>query len=861
MKKIILLAATLLLSLNTFAAPVIPGRKVVYTQPDGSTITLFAHGDEYFHYVTDDAGNIMKKGTDGFYHTVEKTAATWTTSLQRATTRRSQAMATVKAKAASANHTGSPKIPVFLIGFDGTPFTKTAEEFDAMLNSPGYNANGAVGSVLDYYRDNSFGSFTPQFEVLGPVNLNHELAYYGENISTDDDAEDMQPELALIHAAQKLDASVDFSRYDNDGDGTVDFVLFYYAGFDEAQTWPSGTDNIWSHAWYLSSSSVSLSDRTFDNVKLDRYFCTSELKGESGTTMCSIGTTVHEFAHTLGLPDFYDTNYATNGSAGGTYVYDVMCDGSYNSNMVRPPYFTAEELMEIGWLNSIPEITVTSGTLTIEAINYPGASQYTAYKTETGVTNEYFIYEVRRGEGWDTGLQPGMLVYHVDKSSNRVSGSVRASSLWSSNEVNIYSSHPCCYIVPAAAQTSYNYTGSSANIPFPGNSGKTTYTPTAWNGNDIGFTFKNIAYANGVVTMTVANSNEMGIMGVVSDTDGNPIAGATVTVQLQETTAGVSAKGKVSDLLKKAPRMKAPAGTVATTDDSGAYSIDLTSSGSYLVSVSCDGYVSKTATVEVSRLVEKNFTLLREGESLPSELYTFPEGTEDDDWYSYGDTDYDEWDMMVADIFPASRFGEYAGKQIKTISFMLSGNAVSDVYAIVDFGSERKLAIPVKEPVLNEWITVDVKDYELVFPEGEDVYVGYAAKWTDSNYPLKAIETEDADLIVYLADYDLDTVAWEANEGVVAAIKMTVGDYRPSDTGYNFIEDPQNGDYSAGDIFYLNLVETEGDRKPDSDIVWYFDDEPVSGSVRLTAGSHMVEARFTTVAGTKKVVELELDVK
>ncbi|MBO7434648.1 hypothetical protein J6U76_01445, partial [bacterium] len=101
-KNILLAAAALLLSLNVFAAPVIPGRKVVYTQPDGSTITLFAHGDEYFHYVTDDAGNIMKKGTDGFYHTVEKTAATWTTSLQRATTRRSQAMATVKAKAASA---------------------------------------------------------------------------------------------------------------------------------------------------------------------------------------------------------------------------------------------------------------------------------------------------------------------------------------------------------------------------------------------------------------------------------------------------------------------------------------------------------------------------------------------------------------------------------------------------------------------------------------------------------------------------------------------------------------------------------------------------------------------------------------
>ncbi len=41
-----------------------------------------------------------------------------------------------------------------------------------------------------------------------------------------------------------------------------------------------------------------------------------------------------------------------------------------------------------------------------------------------------------------------------------------------------------------------------------------------------------------------------------------------------------------------------------------------------------------------------------------------------------------------------------------------------------------------------------------------------------------------------------------------------------------------------------------------------FVDEPVSGmSGALPSGSHVVTARFTTAAGTRKVIEIELEVK
>ena len=347
MKKRIVWGILLMLcSLSLMAGPAYPGR-IVYTQPDGTTIGIHLHGDEFHHWATDDSGRILEQDADGFWR-----VSTGITSRQleegraAATLRRAaanQARQEYAAQHAAANF-GSPKIPVILVGFSGQNegFSKTAEDFDAMLNSADYTANSAIGSVRTYFEENSHRQFTPEFEVLGPVNLTNAKSYYGRNTSTQQGS-DARPEMALVHAAQALDETVDFSRYDNDGDGTVDFVLFYFSGYDEAQG--GNTNCIWSHAWYLSYSElVTTTDRTFDGVKLNRYFCTAELKGNSGSTMCSIGTTCHEFAHTLGLPDFYDADYETNGEAASMYSFDLMSSGNYNANSTIPPYFTAEQL-------------------------------------------------------------------------------------------------------------------------------------------------------------------------------------------------------------------------------------------------------------------------------------------------------------------------------------------------------------------------------------------------------------------------------------------------------------------------------------------------------------------------------------
>ena len=890
MKKNILLTVLLALcaTLTAIAGPAYPGR-INYTQPDGSTIGICLHGDEYCHWVTDDAGNILEQDADGFWRVSQTiTRNTLGVRQQEAAARRAAAAEAFKAAAGSSANFGSPKIPVILVGFKDKAFSKTNAQFSAMLNTPGYSENNAIGSVFDYYNENSFGLFTPQFEVLGPVTLDNNMSYYGAN---DSKGNDVLPEMALVHAAEKLDSTVDFSRYDNDGDGTVEFVIFYYAGHDEAQS--GGTNCIWSHAWYLHASANARSCRSFDGVDLDRYFCTSELKGSSGNTMCSIGTTCHEFAHTLGLPDFYDADYATNGSAANMYYLDLMASGSYNPNnaSTTPPYLNSEELAEIGWLSAIPELT-TTGSVTLPAVNYPGASSYSAYMTKTKVNNEYFVYECRGGQRWDAGIPTGLLVYHVDKSTNKVSGSVTAASVWNNNSVNNYSAHPCCYVVPAYDPSSIDpYSGS--NYMF-GTGKYKSFSPIAWSGSTTGFSFTNITYnsSDRTVTFNVSNNNILGISGAVMNTDGQPLSGVDITVTSGSGVSNAPSKSSAKSvsslvnnvrmLFKPSKKNKRPAtrasSYTAVTGADGSFMIEVPA-GTYQVTASIEGYISQTTTVEVTSVIETiGFYLMRIGETLPSDIYAWPADvlTEEDE-YIVGTS---ASGITAQNLYPQSEISKYAGKQFKEITFYLygqDGTTYTGLNVIIDFGNERKATVPVSDPTVGGYTTVDLRSLDIIVPDNKDIYAGVGFSsggflYNNAYYSFAAFyKTDDDDNVLpwavgwpydgLVSEYNLTSTGERYSWDLVFDFVLTVGDYETPDLGYNYIADPNNGVYSPGDVFELNLIQTAGSRQPQSSIEWFYDDEPVTPpSVVLTSGKHIIEARFMTTEGNLKVVELELNI-
>ena len=559
------------------AVPARPG-KFTYTQPDGTKIVLQRFGDEWNHWTTDASGHLVVKGADGFYRTATFTESSLSARRRSvARIRRSLASrARLRARAEGLSLTkGVRHIPVILAAFSDAAFTveSPAEKFDNLLNQEGYSYDGATGSVRDFYVDNSHGAFTPVFDVYGPVTLDKSMATYGKN---DEDGNDVAPELALFHACKKLDGEIDFSKYDYNGDHMVDMVLFYYAGENEAEYGPE--DSIWPHSWNMtySENTEIIAGNSFDGLLIDNYFCTSELSlddyEEETTKLCGIGTTCHEFGHSLGLPDFYDTDYGDSGTTFGAnhgcgadlYSYSTMCSGPYNNAGRTPPYFNLEERLMLGWVDesAFKEFTA-SGSVTIP----PVSDEEVAYRVPTSTEGEYFLLEARSGEGWDAYLEggPGLLVYHIDKSQTKVKvydgygdeTEISAHDLWAdweaTNQINENAKHPCGYLVPAMDPTriaqecytkkDYGYDTDffqakpydETKIPFPGRSGITSYAPVDWNGVVSDISFSGISYdaSSGAVTLTATVPSEELDFNTIAD-PGNYVSGAQFVLELVE---------------------------------------------------------------------------------------------------------------------------------------------------------------------------------------------------------------------------------------------------------------------------------------------------------------------------------------
>ena len=555
MKKITSILISLACGLTLLAKPAKPGF-IRYTQPDGSTILIQRHGDEWAHWTTNQAGQVVRKDADGFYRAVEGVSPR--TAAQVASIRRKARRQMVSARRANAPiAVGKKHFLVVLTEFSDQAFTidNPRQAVSDMLNKEGYNENGATGSARDYYYENAHGVFEPIFDVYGPVTLPQKMAYYGGN---DSQGSDEHPELAVRDACKALDSEVNFANYDLDGDGEVDLVYMVYAGQGEADG--GDEDTIWPHQWYLTAGGINL---TLDGKRIDRYACGSELNGEGD--MDGIGTICHEFGHAMGLPDFYDTDYDTNGQGRTLLEYSLMDSGSYNNNGWTPPYLNMEERIMMGWLDesSILEFP-KNGTYTLESVK-----NNVGYKIPTDTEGEYILLECRSMTGWDKFLPAeGLIAYHVDKSSRKVSvvtedgnKSIAASTLWTEwkqyNAINENGKHPCFYVVASASPYScsygmvydqdyemYFYEKPYTDIPFPGGKHVTSYAPEGWSGNATAITLSQIAYSANKASFTVSGAVTAGLDYPVIVNPGNYTAGASFPLALEHPDAYVASSVK-----------------------------------------------------------------------------------------------------------------------------------------------------------------------------------------------------------------------------------------------------------------------------------------------------------------------------
>lgn len=431
---------TLVLSLATLALNAVPARRGVWrtaTLSDGSTVRVELRGDEHLHYWESADGRRFLPDGDGRFREIDTEAMG---AMRRRAqvrregvqTRRRAALRRVKTN--QGLYEGNRRGLVILVEFADKSFQTANDKvfFTRVANELGFREGNFKGSVKDYFLAQSNGRFVLDFDVVGPVKLPNGYAYYGKN-----DGEGNEPHAVEMvkEACEAAADSVDFGRYDWDGDGYVDQVYVLYAGHGEADygTGSVGTqgddDVVWPHEWTISSATTVYDSRglvqhmgkplELDGVKVDTYACSNELDYAGKTA--GVGTMCHEFTHCLGLPDFYDTS--SQGSNFGMGDWDLMCSGSYNGDSYRPAGYTAYEKMVAGWLQPV-ELKADTLVADMKPMSEHGASYIIR---NDGHDDEYYLVENRQRTGWDTALPGrGLLVTHVDYDEK----------IWFYNEVN-----------------------------------------------------------------------------------------------------------------------------------------------------------------------------------------------------------------------------------------------------------------------------------------------------------------------------------------------------------------------------------------------------------------------------------------
>lgn len=325
---------------------------------------------------------------------------------------------------------------VLLAEFKDVKMSFARERFENLMNT-------GESSVKNYLNDQFLGRYEFTFDVAPIVTLSQAHQYYGKNSN----GKDSRAAEAVAEACRLAAANgTDFSIYDTDNDGKVDDILLFYAGKDESEG--GGDDCIWSHAWKLSAANIKL---TLNGKVIDSYAATSELSLRSSGKyqFKTIGTICHEYSHSLGLADMYDTDYGgSGGEADGLWKSTALMDkGNFNNDGRTPPYYNAidRDMLGIGQCEELKE-----GHYVLEPINLNGRF----LRMDTANEGEYYLIECRTNTGWDIYTRcKGLAIYHIDKSANLTGYSpvyerdASAAERWTSNEVNCRPQHQCADMI------------------------------------------------------------------------------------------------------------------------------------------------------------------------------------------------------------------------------------------------------------------------------------------------------------------------------------------------------------------------------------------------------------------------------
>lgn len=476
MKKLILIVSFAFVSMCSWAVKAY-WQPTLVQQSDGTWLTVTLHGDEDLSWASASDGTILTHvgrdyyvasiGSDGsllpssvlahepLLRSVAEQKAVAAQSRQLFFSKSTQVRGMMRAKrnlqigtnAAYFPHEGAPKALVILANFQDVKFTvpdplKTFSDYlnhdSRPLPDYGRGESANYGSVRKYFSDMSFGKFTPQFDVKGPVTLSQTMSYYGQNSGS---RKDIHYTEMIQEACQQVSGDVNFADYDADGDGKVDLVYIIYAGYSESFP-QNSSDCLWP-----KSGTVNF---TVGGKQIFRFGINNELNGYPGCyskaplqRVNGIGLFCHEFSHTMGLPDLYPTVASAQIDNQGLEYWDLMDGGEYVANGHYPTPYTPWERETMGWMTV--DTLSEACQMKLAPVQYGGK----AYKIIADGTSKYLLLENLQRAGWYSRLPAqGLMVYKVN---------------YPTSEVNLYDNpnnvagNPAVTLVPADGRLLSSY--------------------------------------------------------------------------------------------------------------------------------------------------------------------------------------------------------------------------------------------------------------------------------------------------------------------------------------------------------------------------------------------------------------------
>eukprot|EP00727_Mastigamoeba_balamuthi_P014241 m51a1_g944 hypothetical protein (921) ;mRNA; f:263371-266495 len=426
--------------------------------PDGSTLRVWATGDEYTgpRYVDAEGRHVLlnRDGTPSYYdatgapgvplrsrrHAEEQAKysplsmpAEWDAQARHRRALFDEALATTASKRAHARAT-EPLVFVLVQYPDFASRSGINQHIQSVVFEAPTTAGDTVNSYYAVQSKNKFQftraketSGTADDGVIGPVTVNCSWVNQS-NWGAYPDYSCVQRK-GLLAAAPFLD----LKSYDLDGDnwinGTELHVVLVIAGGDAGSLNAVGFNSC-PHVWGFMQPGTYFKV-TAQGVTYGEHVIIGE-NADDCTVPFRIGVLSHELAHTLTVPDLYDVG-------GGKSVMRPWClmdGGNWNNNGNNPGMMCAFVRTYLGWATPTVVPSTSTAAITIQPASVdpdnfgpnPNGMDW-EWNLHSGV-GEYFLVENRQQLGVDTYASgSGVLVWHVNEAAAPVSNTLSALSL------------------------------------------------------------------------------------------------------------------------------------------------------------------------------------------------------------------------------------------------------------------------------------------------------------------------------------------------------------------------------------------------------------------------------------------------